>query len=282
MASNMVKFVKMHSAGNDFMAIDLITQDCTLDPHRIKMWADRHTGIGFDQLITLGAPEIPEADFSYNAYNADGSQAEQCGNGAVCISMLAKHLRLTTQTALALQTVAGITHTLHKGRNQVQVDMGKPATEAELVPFNKEKGRAVSTGTFVLQGDGILHEVRPISMGNPHGVIFVQDLESPNIESVGKQLSSHPFFPNGANIGFCKIVNENLIELRVYERGVGETLACGTGACAAVVAGQSEEMLEKSVRVELPGGMLQVSRLNKNSTVELVGEANLIFEGLID
>ena len=277
----MLKFFKMHVLGNNFMVLDLISQDSSVLPEQIKSWANSKTGIGFDQLLTISPPENPEHDFFYRVYNADGSQAEQCGNGALCISKLVKHLGLSNNPTLELQTINGAIQTLYKGPSEIEVDMGEPNVDSISVPFLDDLGQKISEETFLLQLETGEHEVTPISFGNPHGVIFVRDIKTCEVELIGEQLSRHKFFPSRANIGFCQIQNASSIALRVYERGVGETLACGTGACAAVVAGRLKNTLKSSVSVELPGVKLEVSWLGKNYTVKLSGPATLVYEGVI-
>lgn len=277
----MLKFFKMHVLGNDFMVLDLISQDRNVFPEEIKSWANPKTGIGFDQLLTISPPENSEHDFFYRIYNADGSQAEQCGNGALCISRLVRYLGLSNNPILELQTVNGAIQTIYNGPSDIEVDMGEPHTDNISVPFLEDLGKKISDETFLLELEKAEYEVMPISLGNPHGVIFVGDIKTCDVELLGEQLSRHKFFPSHANIGFCQIQNANSISLRVYERGVGETLACGTGACAAVVAGHLKNTLKNSVRVELPGGKLEVSWPGKGYPIKLSGPAAIVYEGVI-
>lgn len=269
-------FTKMHGLGNDFMIVDLVTQDFEITPGQVRRWSDRRTGIGFDQLLTLELPTDPDADFWFRIHNADGSAAEQCGNGARCIARFVKHRGLSPKTELDLQTPAGPVRTLLV-RGGVQVDMGTPSTDPDAVPFEAEQdgpthGIDTEYGRF---------EITPVSVGNPHGVVLVDRVSVIDVPVVGGALTNHPRFPEGANIGFCEVVDPSFVRLRVYERGVGETRACGTGACAAVVAGQLLGKLGESVKVSLPGGKVRVAWKGPGAAVRMTGPTAVVFEGYL-
>lgn len=275
-------FAKMHGLGNDFMVLDLISQDFEPTREQIQAWADRRTGVGFDQLLTISAPTDPEADFRYRIYNADGAEVEQCGNGARCAAMFVAERKLSPKNALLLQTLAGLISTTLLDAETVEVDLGVPGTEAEDVPFLPDAAcgaRGDGVRTFTLSADGEEHEVTPVSIGNPHGVLFVTQIADAPVDAVGASLTRHPFFPEGANIGFCQVVDPQFIRLRVYERGVGETRACGTGACAAVVVGRLLGRLNERVKVSLPGGKVRIAWQGAGATVKMAGPANLVYEG---
>lgn len=281
-----LRFAKMHGLGNDFMVLDLVSQSVTLDPHQVACWADRHTGVGFDQLLTVEPPPDPDVDFRYRIYNADGSEAEQCGNGARCIAHFVRHAGLTVKSELKFQTANGLVQTRLLGTDQVEVDMGRPQLAPESVPCDVKKAEACRTvqdaRRFDLRtGNGNVVELTPVSLGNPHGVLQVDDISTAPVAELGSELTGHPFFPARANIGFCQIVDRNFVRLRVYERGVGETRACGTGACAAVVVGQLAGLLDERVKVSLPGGKVRVRWQGNGGAVKMTGPATLVYEGQI-
>jgi diaminopimelate epimerase len=282
-----LEFAKMHGLGNDFMVIDLVCQDLDITPEQIRQWADRRTGIGFDQLLTIEVPSEPDADFRYRIYNADGGEVEQCGNGARCAARFVRLRELSPKTELRLQTMAGLIETLLLDENTVEVNLGIPSNLPGDVPFSvdaacqaphqeQEHEQALR---YQLQSGAEQFELTPVSIGNPHGVIFVPDINSAPVEEVGAQLVHHPFFPEGANIGFCQIIDQGFARLRVFERGVGETRACGTGACAAVVAGQLAGTLGQRVKISLPGGKVRINWQGPNTPVRMAGPANLVYQG---
>lgn len=283
-----LRFTKMHGLGNDFMVLDLVTQEAELTPELILSWADRHTGVGFDQLLLIAPPTDPQADFRYRIFNSDGTEAEQCGNGTRCVARLVKELSLCTRTEVRWQTSTGFLTTRLLKDDQVEVEMGIPSTEPDQVPFQPaaacgRSAQPADTPGYVLESDaGQRFDVVPVSMGNPHGVLFVADAGSAAVNDIGGTLTAHPFFPARANIGFCEIVDPGFIRLRVFERGVGETRACGTGACAAVVAGRLTAGLRDRVKVSLPGGKVRIQWQGPGSTVTMTGPAALVFHGRID
>ncbi len=285
--SKPLTFYKMHSLGNDFMVIDRVTQDVELNSEEIARWGDRLTGIGFDQLLTIDPPDDAHADFWYRIYNTDGSEAEQCGNGTRCVSLLARHLKLTKKCELTWQSLAGVIHTEMLPNDQYQTVMTEPVLDLPGIPFDTASAEK-SGGDNHLYGltlnrpsgaDSQKIEVVPVSMGNPHGVIFVDDIFAADVAGLGAELTQHPAFPEKANIGFCQVIDPHFVRLRVYERGVGETRACGSGACAAVVAGVLEGHLDERVKVSLPGGKLRIAWPGQGSPVTMTGNATLVYRG---
>jgi len=280
-------FAKMHGLGNDFMVLDLVTQVLELDAERIRAWSDRRTGVGFDQLLAIEPPTDPDADFGYRIFNADGSEVEQCGNGARCVAWYIAHRQLSPKPALLLQTINGPITTRLLADDQVEVDMGEPRIAPDLVPFDP----CADGGAILVAGQPVSYrvtvadescEITPVSMGNPHGVLFVANVADAPVESLGRALVGHPVFPEGANIGFCQVVDPGFIRLRVFERGVGETRACGTGACAAVVAAQLRGAVGQRVKVSLPGGKVRIAWQGPGTPVKMTGPATLVFEGRIE
>jgi diaminopimelate epimerase len=268
-----VPFTKMHGLGNDFV---LIQGDnlSALSPERIRLLADRHRGIGFDQLLWLESAKRPDDDIHYRIFNTDGSEAEQCGNGARCIARL---VAKPGQQALRLGHGTGSVQARMESDGTVSVEMAVPEFRPALVPF-KSPQQALRYDLSV--GEDIV-EVGVVSMGNPHAVLRVADVESAPVQRLGPLLEKHESFSNRANIAFMQVLAPNRIHLRVFERGVGETAACGTGACAAVVVGRSWGLLERQVTVDLPGGTLQIHWQGPGHPVWMTGEAVTVFEGTI-
>ena len=274
----MVKFYKMHSLGNDFMVLDAVTHECALSTEMIKRWAQRHEGIGFDQLLIIAPPQQPDADFHYMIYNADGSEAEQCGNGTRCVAWLAQHLGLSNKPQLTWHSKGGVLQTkLLEGRapTVIETTLPVPSLAPDDVPFVASS----QANTAVLQTDGKDFEITAVSTGNPHGVIFVDQIATVDVATIGAALSTHEAFPNHANIGFCQVVDRGFMRLRVYERGVGETSACGTGASAAVVAARSHDLVDPQVKVSLPGGKLRIRWSGPDQPITIAGGATLVFAG---
>ena len=283
-----LEFAKMHGLGNDFMVIDLISQDLCLTTDQVRAWADRRTGIGFDQLLAIEAPTEPDFDFRYRIYNADGAEVEQCGNGARCAALFVSLRNLSPKTTLRMQTLGGPIETKVVDESTVEVNLGVPTNGPTDVPFavaaacpssSSESPEASTQLRYRLQSGDESYELIPVSIGNPHGVMFVSDISTAPVEELGAELVWHPFFPEGANIGFCQIVDQGFVRLRVFERGVGETRACGTGACAAAVAGQLAGMLGQRVKVSLPGGKVRINWQGPGSPVRMAGPANLVYQG---
>ena len=270
----MLRFAKMHGLGNDFMVVDLVTQQYRITPDEVRLWSNRRTGVGFDQLLALEPPSEPDADFRLRIYNADGCRAEQCGNGVRCIAQFVRGANLSPKVELELQTDSGRIRTILLDEG-VRVNMGIPSTHPDDVPFKSAQDQL--SHTVDIDKETLL--VTPVSMGNPHGVLFVGDVAVAEVAAVGSALATHPRFPHGANIGFCEVVDRDFVRLRVYERGVGETPACGTGACAAVVAGRLKGKLDDTVTVSLPGGEVRIDWKGPGAAVRMMGSASMVYEG---
>ena len=275
-----VKFSKMHGLGNDFMVIDLVTQNGHVRPERVRELSDRNFGVGFDQLLIVEKPSRPDVDFKYRIFNADGSEVENCGNGARCFARFVYDQRLTGKRCIKVETANGLMSLNLTDDDQVVVDMGAPILEPQLIPFKASQQAA----EYRFDADGIGEvSLGAVSMGNPHGVLRVDNVDSAPVEQWGPLLESHSRFPAKANIGFMQIVDPHRIRLRVFERGSGETLACGTGACAAVVSGQLRGWLQPGVTVSLPGGELFIDwDGNPDSHIQMTGPAVTVFEGRIN
>lgn len=278
-------FYKMHSLGNDFMVIDAVSQSVNLDAQQIARWGDRHTGIGFDQLLLIEPPTDANADFYYRIYNNDGSSAEQCGNGTRCVAMLAHHLNLTRKATLRWQSAAGDIQTIYSHPEQIETTMTVPVLELTRIPFAQQASQPIpgrSAPVFSIEADSVGYEITPVSMGNPHAVMFLEDIFDVDVDAIGAKLTRHEAFPEGANIGFCHVVDRQFMRLRVYERGAGETQACGSGACAAVVAARLHGLVDSRVKVSLPGGKLRITWPQQESVVTMHGAATLVFKGELD
>src|SRR5262245_9682582 len=270
-----LRFSKMHGLGNDFMVVDLVTQHIELDAELIRRWSDRRTGIGFDQLLIVDPPSVPDADFGYRIYNADGTRAEQCGNGARCFAKFVSDNELSIKERWTLETSPGlITTELHED-GTIEVAMGVPTTEHASVPYVG----ALSGLEQTLQLDGKTVTFVPLSVGNPHAVIRVDNVAAAPVTALGPLIEHHTAFPERVNVGFCQIVDRAFVRVRVWERGVGETRACGTGACAAVVAGRLLGELDERVKVSLPGGKIRVTWAGEGAPVSLSGPACLVYRG---
>ncbi len=273
----LVRFTKMHGLGNDFMVIDAVSQRVRLTPKIVCRLADRHTGIGFDQLLLVEPPSRPDMDFRYRIFNADGSEVEHCGNGARCFGRFVRERRLTVKDEIHVETARGQAILYLLPDRQVDVDMGVPELSPAEIPFTAESQAA----TYRVEANGEQVELSAVSMGNPHGVVLVDNVDTAPVATLGPVLEAHPRFPKKANIGFMQVVNRGEIRLRVYERGAGETLACGTGACAAVVAGRLRGLLDEEVLVHLPGGDLRIRWAGEGQPLRMVGPATTVFEGQI-
>ena len=273
----LLKFTKMHGAGNDFVVIDLISQRYQLRQRDVRLLADRHFGVGCDQVLVVEAPRSPHVDFSYRIYNADGNEVEQCGNGARCFARFVREKKLTGKDVITVETAGGIIELRMRNRQDVEVDMGIPQFQPDAIPF---KAAAVAASYPLLVDDQTL-EIGALSMGNPHAVLRVDSAADAAVERLGPLIEAHPDFPRRVNAGFMEVVSERAIKLRVFERGVGETLACGTGACAAVVYGISRGWLRDLVTVELPGGKLSISWAGSGLPVIMTGPTAVVFEGSI-
>lgn len=273
----LLRFTKMHGLGNDFMVVDLVTQHAQLNPRLIRQWSDRYTGIGFDQLLVVEPPGNPDMDFRYRIYNANGTEVEQCGNGARCFARFVLDKRLTAKTDIRVETAGGPIALSVQADGQVTVNMGAPRFSPARIPFQTE---TESVSCELTVGEQVL-QVAAVSMGNPHCVTLVDDLNTFPVASLGPLIERHARFPKGVNAGFMQLVDRHCARLRVFERGVGETRACGTGACAAAVAGIRMGHLASPVRIELPGGNLQIEWAGPGEPVWMTGPATRVYEGQI-
>ena len=274
----MPRFSKMHGLGNDFVVFDGISQEVRLSPEQIRHIAHRRFGIGCDQVLLVESTAMPEADFRYRIFNADGTEVEQCGNGARCFARFVIEEGLTDKRSIPVETSAGLITLEALDDGQVTVDMGVPRLEPDEIPFQADH-RAVE---YDLDVRGQTFQVAAVSMGNPHAVLRVPDVQAAPVKELGATIERHPRFPNRVNVGFMKVVDSGHIQLRVFERGAGETMACGTGACAAVVAGRMQGLLDDTVEVSLPGGQLVIKWPERESPVMMTGPATQVFKGEIE
>lgn len=274
----LLKFTKMQGTGNDFVVFDAISQNVKLSPAQLQFIGNRHFGVGCDQILLLEKPVNAAVDFFYRIFNADGSEIEQCGNGARCVARFAQLKKLTDKTDIRVETKGGMISLHLAANNHVVVNMGEPRLEPASVPFAAEKREL----TYPLTVGAETRRITALSMGNPHAVQFVDDVDSAPVAVEGPVIERHPRFLAGANAGFVQVLSRDAIRARVFERGTGETLACGTGACAAVVAGQLRGMLDSEVNVEMPGGKLRVKWAGEGQPVYLSGPAVAVFEGTIE
>ena len=273
----LLRFTKMHGLGNDFMVLDLISQPAHIQPKHAQAWGDRHTGVGFDQLLLVEAPSNPDVDFRYRIFNADGSEVEQCGNGARCFARFVIDKRLTVKKQIRVETKGGIIELNLRPDGQITVDMGPPRLDPKVIPFQAES-EALSYSVDV---DGQSVELAAISMGNPHAVLRVDDLDNAPVHSLGPKLEHHPRFPQRVNVGFLQVVNRQHARLRVWERGAGETQACGTGACAAAVAAIRQGWMDSPLHLDLPGGKLCIEWAGPSQPVMMTGPAVRVYEGQV-
>lgn len=268
----------MHGLGNDFIVIDGINNPVQLDRAQIRQLCDRHFGVGCDQLLLVEPPSESDQDFKYRIFNADGNEVEQCGNGARCFARFVVEKNLTHKKQIQVQTLGGNIVLQVRDDDQVSVMMGRPNFAPNKIPLE------IDQQAPIYQHKIGAHNIAfgAVSIGNPHGVIQVPDVEQAAVADIGSQLSQQAIFPKQANIGFMQIVSEQHIRLRVYERGAGETLACGTGACAAVCVGVERGLLQNSVAVDLPGGRLQIDYPGNGNPVMMTGPATTVFEGSLE
>ena len=273
----LLRFTKMHGLGNDFMVVDLISQRVHLSPEQIRYLGNRNTGVGFDQLLLVETPQSPDVDFCYRIFNSNGTEVEHCGNGARCFAKFVHDQRLTGKRDISVQTSNGRIMLKMRDDHAVEVDMGEPVLQPDQVPFEA----TTQAPSYSLEQDGHNYTLGVVSMGNPHAVLVVDDVASAPVFELGSKLEQHPRFPNKANIGFMQIIDRNTIKLRVFERGVGETKACGTGACAAVVVGQQQGLLDTNVTTQLTGGNLAIQWQGPGHHLFMDGPATQVYEGQI-
>lgn len=276
----LIEFTKMHGLGNDFMVIDLVTQRMNLNTELVRLLANRHLGVGFDQLLIVEPPTRPDVDFRYRIFNADGSEVAQCGNGARCFASFVQARKLSFKQRLRVETASGIISLSIDRYGWVQVDMGKPKFEPMEIPFAPKAVTKIGNA-YRLDVDGDFVALYVCNVGNPHAVILVDDVLTADVARLGKAIEKHEAFPECVNVGFVQVMNQRHIRLRVYERGVGETQACGTGACAAVVTGVREGWLDEGVdvRAQLYGGSLAV-RWQDGYSVVMTGPTSFVYEGV--
>lgn len=278
MGMTALSFTKMHGAGNDFVVLDAIRQTVVLSPDMIRRIADRHVGVGCDQLLLVERPTRADADFRYRIFNADGGEVAQCGNGARCFARFVHHYGLTSAREIRVETASGIIVPRLEDGGRVTVNMGAPRFSPAEVPFVAD----AEASQYALDVGGGTWLASVLSMGNPHAVLFVAAVEDAPVTSLGATLESHPRFPQRVNVGFAQVVDAHHVRLRVFERGAGETLSCGTGACAAVVAGIRSGYVTSPVKVSTRGGVLQIAwGGNADDPVWLTGPTAISFEGVL-
>ncbi|MBU9812030.1 diaminopimelate epimerase [Rahnella sp. C60] len=272
-----MQFSKMHGLGNDFMVVDAVTQNVYFSPELIRRLSDRHRGVGFDQLLVVEPPYDPELDFHYRIFNADGSEVAQCGNGARCFARFVRIKGLTNKRDIRVSTQTGRMVLTVTEDEEVQVNMGEPVFEPQQVPFRAAKAEK----TYILRAEERTVFCGVVSMGNPHCVLQVDDVLTAEVEVLGPMLESHERFPERVNVGFMQILSPESVKLRVYERGAGETQACGSGACAAVAVGIQQGLLAEEVQVELPGGSLDIRWKGPGHPLYMTGPATHVYDGFI-
>ena len=273
-----IQFTKMHGLGNDFVVIDAVSQHISLRPSQVSKLADRHTGIGFDQLLLIEPPSRPDADFDYRIFNSDGGEVEHCGNGARCFAKFVTDRALTAKQHITVNTAKGLIELTLTEDGLVRVNMGQPNWEPSALPFTGPAPEGTSMSIDLPTSNGIT-PCGLVSMGNPHAVIRVDDVDSADVAGLGQEIQSMDAFPQSVNVGFLEIISESAVRLRVFERGVGETLACGTGACAAVAWGHRCGWLGTQVTVATRGGNLQIEWQGMGHDLLMIGPAESVFEG---
>lgn len=291
----LLKFTKMHGLGNDFMVVDGVRQKVFFNPDLIKRLGDRHFGVGFDQLLLVEPPYNPDLDFHYRIFNRDGSEVQMCGNGARCFARFVLDHGLCNKNEIKVSTMAGQLVLKVESDGEVVVNMGVPEFTPAKLPFTMESAATCydlpltqelkDTDSEALKQWVAEHptlKIGAVSMGNPHMTTVVPDVATFPVELVGPMLERHSFFPERVNVGFMQVLSRHEVKLRVYERGCGETMACGTGACAAAVIGMSQGLLDRKVKVELPGGKLRITWEGENNPVLMKGPATTVFEGTIE
>ena len=273
-----IKFTKMHGLGNDFVVLDAVSQALSLTPEQARFLADRHFGVGCDQVLVVEKPSRTDADFRYRIFNADGGEVEQCGNGARCFVRFVHEKGLTAKRAIRVETQGGLIEPRLDDDGLVTVDMGAPRFEPSHVPFVTDSDALVQP----LHVDGAEVGITALSMGNPHAVQVVANVDTAPVAEQGPLIENHPRFPQRVNAGFMQVVDRHAIRLRVYERGAGETLACGSGACAAVAAGIARGLLDSPVRVTTRGGELAIAWAGPGQPVRMTGPATTVFDSEIE
>ena len=273
----LIKFTKMHGLGNDFVVIDAVRQHINLTTDAIKTLADRNLGIGCDQVLLIEPPSDKNIDFNYRIFNCDGSEVEQCGNGARCMGRFIADQQLSGKKTVLLQTKNRIMEVTTKAKNQVTANMGEPIFTPADIPFSSQQQDKL----YTIEAESKNFEIAALSIGNPHAVIQVDDIDTTAVEDIGPLIQGHDQFPESVNVGFMQIIDRQNIKLRVYERGVGETQACGSGACAAAVAAIQQDLVDSMVNLELLGGELCIEWLGEGEPILMTGPAKTVFHGKI-
>ena len=273
----LMKFTKMHGLGNDFVVIDSVTQNVRITASMVRRLADRKTGIGCDQVLVIEPPSAVDIDFNYRIFNCDGAEVEQCGNGARCLARFVHDRQLTGKKSIQVQTSNRVMTLNLINKNLVAVDMGVPELDPPAIPFQATEAASL----YDIDVNGQVQRIAAVSMGNPHAVLTVADLNTAPVAELGAALESHERFPNRVNVGFMQIVDRSEIKLRVFERGVGETDACGSGACAAAVAAIQQELVDSPVTVHLTRGPLKIDWKGSGSPLIMSGPAKTVFHGRI-
>ena len=270
-----LQFAKMHGLGNDFVIFDAVNQEVDFSVEQLRWIADRKLGVGCDQILIVRPASDRAVDFNYQIYNSNGEEVEQCGNGARCIGKFLMLNQLTSKNLINVKTISGVYRIYLRDDGFITVDMGAPVFEPNEIPF----AAATLAPSYTLDVEGQQIEIGAVSMGNPHAVIQVDDIDQAPVSMLGPKVETHSMFPNKTNVGFMQVLNTQRIALRVFERDAGETRACGTGACAAVVVGQAQNLLAREVTVELPGGSLQIECNHPSDPVLMTGPTQLSFQG---
>ncbi len=275
-------FTKMHGIGNDFIVLDHTKSPFQLTKEIIQSLSHRQLGIGFDQLLIVENSTLKDVDFKYRIFNQDGNEVEQCGNGARCFYRFVKDNHLTDKASIRVETKSGVIELTEDDEHMIEVNMGEPIFNPKLIPFISDTEKNEYSISIDLPDQKGLINIAALSMGNPHAVITVEDINKAHVKTLGAYLESHALFPKRVNVGFMEIVTPHHIRLRVFERGVGETLACGTGACAAAVSGIKRHLLSTPVKVDMTGGSLSIDWKGDTNPVMMKGPAVTIFEGDIE
>ena len=272
-----IEFTKMHGIGNDFVVIDAINQAIDLATEDVRFIADRHFGVGCDQLLLVERPTQPDAEFRYRIFNADGGEVSQCGNGARCFARFVTERGMTHSRRIPVETASGMIYLQVERGDDVTVDMGVPCFSPAALPFMAE-GEAEYHDLMV---NGIMYAIGAVSVGNPHAVLLVDSVDSAPVETLGAAIENHERFPRRVNVGFMEIIDRSRVRLRVYERGAGETLACGSGACAAAAIGIRNRLLDETVQVDLRGGSLTIRWPGAGNPLLMTGPAQTVYQGQI-
>ncbi len=283
-AANTIPFTKMHGTGNDFMVIDNTRAEVELSADQVRAWADRHFGIGFDQMLVVEAASTSEAEFDYRIFNADGGEVEHCGNGARCFAAFVRDKALTDSEVISVNTMAGLLQLKVLDDSRVTVKMGVPEFQPDLIPFVADSEATHYQLSLESSSAGTQSslEIGAVAIGNPHAVTMVEDVDLADVARIGPIVERHSRFPNAVNVGFMQKIDASNIRLRVFERGVGETRACGTGACAAVAVGVRQKILQRQVRVQVRGGELDIVWPEDGQNIEMTGPCTKVFEGHIE